>query len=315
MEPLMRSCLVKYDGNQVENLANLDKAKTFCVFDVYDDAKGKFYVATIFGLAIWDGNSWTVKDKKNGLPGSVIREIQLDKKGDLWIFPAIGFNKGLAGKYNNDSYVPVSMNGHSGKAIKAVFEDNEGKMWTGMHMGNAASFDGTNWIDYTNSAKCKHISQIAQDKKGRIWIAGIEGKFACFDNGKWKSFKYGSGYFSPYAAPLMTLGLVPGIIAGYIGPDLSSWGDIVTDKNSDAWFLARKRGVVVSDGENFESAEKKYAAPKTILWLIAKVISGWLFILVKFINMISQNGLFIHKKKVFQINFLQFLKLKMVIFG
>lgn len=262
-ENMQKSCLVKYDGNKVENIKNLDKAKTICIFNMLEGSDGKLYAATFFGLAICDEGNWTVMDKKDGLPGNVVREIHFDKNGDLWIFPAVGFNKGLAGKLLNGNYEPAVMSGHPGKAIKAVFEDKDGKIWTGMHLGNVAKFDGTKWTDYTSISKCKHVSQIAQDDKGRIWIAGLEGQFACYDNGKWNSFKYGSGYFSPYSAPLMIIGVLPGVIAGFAGPDITSWGDLVVDKNSEAWMLARKKGVVVSDGKDYNKAEKKYNGPKT----------------------------------------------------
>ncbi|MFO7370073.1 MAG: hypothetical protein R6X09_07390 [Bacteroidales bacterium] len=262
-ESLSRSCLVKFNGQQVENLKTLDKARTDCVFEMLEGPDGKLYAATMYGLAVCDNGQWSVKDNNNGLPANLVKDAHFDKNGTLWLFHAKGFNSGIVGKYTNGTYEPVNMEGHTGRAIRTVFEDRDGNIWTGMHLGNAASFDGTKWTDHTAAAKCKHVSQIAQDTKGRIWIAGIEGQFACLDNGNWKSFKYGSGYFSPYSAPLMIIALVPGIIAGYAGPDITSWGDLVTDSNSDAWMLARKYGVAVSDGNDYESAEKKYQAPKT----------------------------------------------------
>ena len=262
-ENLMASCLAKFDGQKVENYAKLGDVKTNCVFKMVEDKQGTLYIATIFGLAAGDGKNWTIYNKNNGLPSNIVKDMHFDKNGDFWIFVASGFNSGQVAKFNNNNYQAVSMDGHSGKSIKIALEDKDGLIWTGMHLGNAASFDGTKWTDYTGQANCKHVSQIAQDKKGRIWIAGIEGQFACYDGGKWKSFKHGSGYFSPYSAPLFIIGLLPGIIAGYAGPDISSYGDIVADQNSDAWFLARKRGVVVSDGIDYETSEKKYNSPNT----------------------------------------------------
>jgi ligand-binding sensor domain-containing protein len=254
--------LAMFDGSKAVSYSKFQNHKAKFV-PMIAEAYGNFYMALQTGLLEYSNGQWNTYDKNSGLPSSLILNLYTDNSGTLWVCPA-KFVTGEIGTWKNGKYNPINMQGHSGKAITSIIQDNDGNIWTGMHLGKVAKYDGEKWTNYDNQLSGRHIKSMAIDSKGDLWIAGIEGYFAKYENNHWKEFKHGSGYFnSVTAAPMFILGILPGVIMGYVAPDFTSWSEVVVDKEDNAWILVRKRGVVICDGNSYMTAEEKTAAPKT----------------------------------------------------
>lgn len=253
--------LTVFDGTSATSYSKLGGQNVRFVPAIAEH-NGKIYLATQTGLLENSNGNWKLYNKKNGLPSPFVINLH-ESKENLWVFTS-KFMTGEFGFLKDGKFEKVSMDGHSGKSVVSVLQDSEGNIWTGMHLGKLAMFNGEKWTDFSSQMKGKHIKAIAIDSKGAIWISGIEGYFAKYEKGKWTEFKHGSGYFNAVtAAPMFIIGVLPGILIGYIAPDLTSYGDVEVDKNDNAWILARKRGVLICDGQKYDKVENKTGSPKT----------------------------------------------------
>ncbi|TDD98033.1 hybrid sensor histidine kinase/response regulator [Flavobacterium cellulosilyticum] len=154
---------------------------------LFEDHNGIFYVGTE-GSGLYSFNRETKKFKllyfdniaKNRLISPVIRAINEDREGNLWI----GTEQGITviskdRKIFTDYTQTEDPNSLSIKAIRTIFIDSEGKVWIGTAFGGLNLFDKKtkkfihfkNKITDLNSLLGDFVPQICEAKDGKIWIA------------------------------------------------------------------------------------------------------------------------------------------------
>jgi len=122
------------------------------------------------GLFQFRGEVFSIYVKRNGLLSNRVHTLLQDSQGIYWI----GTEEGLTRFDINGN--GISASGYlKGKAISALYEDADGKLWigtrdAGLHTmnpisGNLQSFNGRK--DFSASS----INKITGDKYGNIWIA------------------------------------------------------------------------------------------------------------------------------------------------
>ncbi len=168
--------------------------------DVTDNGKGVYYIATGFGLKIWDSINNTVKhynkenDKHGTLHNNIMRSILLDSKGRLWVANDSGL---LQFSFKEEKFVfyPTEFEEEGaiwGAAVWDVFEDKRGTIWAA-YDGAGINFleDGAKKLKtYSNVKRDKDsissnvVRRIADDSTGDVWI-GL--------------FPYGVDVYSPYS--------------------------------------------------------------------------------------------------------------------
>jgi ligand-binding sensor domain-containing protein len=158
------------------------------------------------GLFVFNGTNWTVYDFFNsGLGSSSVRDIAIDKQGNLWI--ATGpfengwrtFNVGGLVKFDGVNwtiYNDSTMGGLSNNVV-AIAIDEGGNKWIGTGWGGLVKFDGVNLTVYNTSNSglpSNLVRAIAIDKQGNKWIgtgpywngsAWVGGGLAKFDGVNW----------------------------------------------------------------------------------------------------------------------------------
>ena len=137
------------------------------VYDLLLAGDGKLYIATFNGLSIYDGQTVTSYNYKNGLPNDGIRTLFEDKDGNIWIgyndFGIIKWNNGII-KYFTHA------DGLAGNSIQSINQNKDGKMLFGTKRGLSV-YDGENFtnFNYTDGLGNGHISSIAVDGKNICW--------------------------------------------------------------------------------------------------------------------------------------------------
>ena len=168
--------------------------------DLDDNGEGKYYIATGFGLKIWQSETGEIKhydsknDKHQTLHNHLMRTILRDSQGRLWV----GTDGGLHLFIEDEErfiFYPSELDEEGakwGSAVWDIFEDQDGAIWVA-YDGQGISYlapGADTLISYENSKKNQSsinsnvVRRIAEDGSGDIWI-GL--------------FPYGVDVYSKYA--------------------------------------------------------------------------------------------------------------------
>ena len=188
-----------FDGNNwIKSYNNLNGIVSNYIDDLKIDKKGNVWVATIYGVSVFDGIAWTTYDTSNGLSSLPVNEIEVDSAGNVWFAEDSGVTM-----YDGSNWTTYNYSNTNGimppYRIESIFEDSKGHLWFGTHDQSPdyylVEFDGVNWIGH--ETKCNPYS-ITEDDDGDMWIGGIGPWTGCISTnkyGKWdkiESFKCGS---------------------------------------------------------------------------------------------------------------------------
>ena len=148
------------------------------------DALNRKWVATDYGLAIFDDVSWTTYNTSNSnIPGNYVQSIEFDKLGNAWI----GTIEGGVGMFDGTTWTNYSpLNSPlPGYDIKAIVIDTGNIKWFGSS-GGLIKFDGTTWtvwdIFNTPALLSHSITSIAIGKDNIKRIGTINGGMAYYND-------------------------------------------------------------------------------------------------------------------------------------
>jgi len=85
--------LAHYRDGSVSTTALNGRDSSFSVLGVLLDSDDSLLVSTTEGLFRWDGNVWSVLNRRNGLPCDTIFSAAKDNDGDLWLYSQCGLVK------------------------------------------------------------------------------------------------------------------------------------------------------------------------------------------------------------------------------
>lgn len=176
-----------------------DKQDTFTIYKynpstssnritcLFEDHKGVFYVGTEGG-GLYAFDRKTKKFKllyhyntiKNHLISPVIRALNEDKEGNLWVGTEHGITVISKDRKTFTNYKHTeNPNSLSIDAIRTVFVDSEGKVWIGTAFGGLNLFDKNtkSFVHFKNdtadlnSLLGNYVPQMCEAKNGEIWVA------------------------------------------------------------------------------------------------------------------------------------------------
>lgn len=224
-------------------------------------------------------------------PGSIVRTIKQDKKGNIWIASWEGVFK-----YNGKSFTNITQQVSSARFF-SILEDSKGNFWftsvgSGVYYYNGKSFRNFTTADGLANDR---VTSVYEDKSGTIWF-GTEGGASRYDG---KSLPNGKAGFQNFkmseATPVTESDSV------YVGPKpvhaatdsvhISSYqhalakdnwihndvNAIIEDKTGKLWFGTRGFATVY-DGKTFTIITNKDGKPFTTVRSIIKDKKGniWL---------------------------------------
>jgi streptogramin lyase len=146
-------------------------ARALCVSS---DGRNGVWVGTYHaGLHHWDGRSWGVLERGDGLAGEVVRGLFLDRRGDLWLALEGGtcVQRLRAGKFQ------TILQPANSRPVRALVEDTHGTVWFGTVDGLLLRVEGDQLIDETarTLAVPIPIRCLLPAEDGSLWIgyAGV----------------------------------------------------------------------------------------------------------------------------------------------
>ena len=180
--------------------ASEEKLYTQYTLDVADNGEGIYYIATGYGLKIWDSINNTVKhynmdsDAHGTLYNNIMRSILFDSSGRLWVANDSGLLQFL---FDEEKFIfyPTEYDPPDavwGAAVWDIFEDKRGTIWVA-YDGAGVNFlekGETKLKTYNNVKRDKDslasnvVRRIADDSTGDVWIG---------------MFPFGVDVYSPYS--------------------------------------------------------------------------------------------------------------------
>lgn len=204
------------------------------VYNMMQAKNGKIWFATIDGVYIYDGKTFThfpINEASNGFLTSndKVERILEDKQGNIWFGGRT--NEGVF-RYDGTSISNIKpmdlfQDGPKPKAVNwgwPQFEDKNGNIWFS-NWGGAYRYDGNTFTSFTaKDGLPREVTRIIEDKKGNIWFGSSDG-LRRYDGKTFTYFK--DGLINPWI-----------------------W-DIMEDKAGTIWVGTRENGLYFFDGQTF----------------------------------------------------------------
>ncbi len=208
------------------------------VFSIMQAKSGKLWFATIDGVYVYDGKSFTpfiVNEAAGGFASSNnnAEYILEDKAGNIW-FGGRG-NEGVF-RYDGKSVINIKLkelfqNGQKPKAHNWAWpqlQDKNGNIWFS-NWGGVYRYDGKSFTTFTSKDGLSGdmVTRIVEDKKGNLWFGGAG--LSRYDGKSFTRFTTKDGL-----------------------PNLGVWS-ILEDTSGNVWVGTRETGLYLFDGKTFVS--------------------------------------------------------------
>ena len=210
--------------------------QTHWVYHMLQSKDGKIWFATIDGVYIYDGKTFTpfpLNEVENGFltKNDKVERILEDQAGNIWLG-----NRTNEGVYLYDGKsvtnlqpMDVTQDGPKPKTMNwgwPQLQDHKGNVWFS-NWGGAYRYDGTTFKSFTSKdGLTSEVTRIIEDDKGNLWFGTSNGlKF--YDGNTFTQFK--EGLINPWI-----------------------W-EVLEDKNGNIWVGTRENGIYFFNGKRFIS--------------------------------------------------------------
>jgi ligand-binding sensor domain-containing protein len=179
---------------------------------ITSDSQDRTWLGTKTGLSIWTGATFFNLTSENGLPSDDITALQADddvvwigtrdggllrfQDNQLQVFNSanadlpsdtitvlaihsdgsmlLGTDRGLA-RFSDNQLIPIEELGDID--IRALATTPGGEIWIASSENQLYQFDGTDWIEFTDSDEMPSspITALLVDKTGALWIGSEQG--------------------------------------------------------------------------------------------------------------------------------------------
>ncbi len=160
---------------------------------VVQGREGYLWVATLEGLARFDGMEFTVLDKNTstGLRSNRVTALFVDRRGALWIGTAAGELTRMSGL---DFTVYASEHGLPGLGINAIQEDVEGTLWIGTAGGGLGKLSGgrVTMLTKNDGLASDTVLALLVDRRQNLWI-GTRGGLNRMERGGFQTYTTAEG--------------------------------------------------------------------------------------------------------------------------
>ncbi len=213
------------------------------VFSIMQAKSGKLWFATIDGVYIYDGKSFTPFIVNEGASGFLnsnnnVERILEDKAGNIWF--GVRANEGVY-RYDGKTITNLKLkelfqDGPKPKPHNWAWpqlQDKNGNIWFS-NWGGAYRYDGTSFTSFTKKDGLPGgVTRIIEDKKGNLWFGGDAGAgLSRYDGKSFTCFTQKDGLAHP-----------------------GVWS-ILEDKNGNLWVGTRETGLYLFDPRRLDGQGK-----------------------------------------------------------
>ena len=131
------------------------------------------YFGTNGGLALYDGEQFSIRTTDDGLASDRITVLRTDPEGALWI----GTSGGVS-RYDGSVFTTYKeRDGLPHSRVEDIATDATGQRWLATYGGGLAAFDGTNWsaIDMRDGLVDNRVNALWADEDGSLWLGSESG--------------------------------------------------------------------------------------------------------------------------------------------
>ncbi|WP_290700637.1 two-component regulator propeller domain-containing protein [Lacinutrix sp.] len=169
---------------KIETTIN-NKSKDW-ITEIKEDIEGNIWFSRDgYGIAKYDGISFTHYVKKDGLQSNNVTEIEIDNQNNLWFGMRNGENdnsnsekrdgKGGVNKLTNKKIISLpEIKAFDYDDIYEIHKDNNGNIWIGTSENGVYKYDGEVFKNYAVPIS---IMSMEDDKKGNLWLGGAGGLY------------------------------------------------------------------------------------------------------------------------------------------
>ena len=162
------------------------------VSEIIEDKHGNIWISRDgYGVCKYNGQSFTLYTKKDGLVSNNIQEILEDRNGNIWFGsrmverdnPDSTRNTGESGlsKFDGKTFTHFpAIKGLSKNEVYAIYEDRKGTIWIGANGLGLYRYDGKDFTLFSKTDRADlmtygyGIQSILEDKNGNLWL-GLSG--------------------------------------------------------------------------------------------------------------------------------------------
>jgi len=167
---------LKYGSQAITSISSQNGLPSDMVLSMCQARNGKIWYGHDNGLSLYDGNTYTFYDGRNGLATEKVWCIYEENEKTTWIAT---YGSGLF-RYRDGKFSAFkAKNGLSGNNVRCMLKDSKGRMWVGTANG-LNQLAGDNFIIYTmnEGLPANRILGLFEDSKGNLWIGTSGGGIA-----------------------------------------------------------------------------------------------------------------------------------------
>ena len=173
--------LVRFRIGQVKNITTRNGLSSNRI-NIINKIDGKIFVGTEDGNINYVQNKSITQIFKEKLPINVaIRDILLDKKGDVWI----GSYNGIMRVNGNQYKSYTEENGLTSNEVRRLMETTKGDIWVGTRSGGLMKFESSGdhvVFDKDHGLGSNYILAIEEDKNGNVVVGTSGGGLVIIDD-------------------------------------------------------------------------------------------------------------------------------------
>jgi ligand-binding sensor domain-containing protein len=157
----------------------------------------RVWVGSTTGLTLLDRRTGQIQETTAAIPDlSYVKDIMLDRTGNLWVAHAGGVARRVAGCFRDTSDPCGSLAG-----ARALLEERRGGILVATD-ARLARYEAQTWsrVLGPDGGELPALDCLAQDNTGGLWVGcgdAIHGYLACFQQGHWRRFGTADGLAHP----------------------------------------------------------------------------------------------------------------------
>jgi ligand-binding sensor domain-containing protein len=170
------------------------QATTNWVTSIIEDKQGNIWFGRSgYGACKYDGHTFALFTKKDGLPSNCVQAILEDKQGNIWFgtrvaerdHPDVDKRTGAGGLSRYDGKTFIQYPGYEGLSkndIYSIHEDKKGNIWIGATGVGVYRYDGESFKIYKGTDRMDltygfGVQSILEDRNGTLWLGFSGGLF------------------------------------------------------------------------------------------------------------------------------------------